>query len=127
MSRVDEIPRSTAANGAARKASTTMTTNMADGQPRSAQQVSKATAERATAVRSVGCECAAKVGAPCRPGGDHLARYVHAEKAGAISREDLKSVVSGLDVIAPHVLIRSTEHHAVTPARHETRELEAEP
>ena len=104
-----------------------MTTNMAEGQPRSGQEASKASAERAAAVRSVGCECAAKVGAPCRLGGDHLARYVHAEKAGAISREELKTVVSELDVIAPHVLIRGTAHHAVTPATRETRELEAEP
>jgi hypothetical protein len=104
-----------------------MTTNRADGQPRSTQQGSKTSAERATAVRSVGCECAATVGAPCRSGGDHLARYVHAEKAGAISREELKTVVSGLEVIAPHVLIRGTEHHAGASATRETPELEAEP
>jgi hypothetical protein len=38
--------------------------------------------------------------------GDHLARYQRAERRGLIGREDLAAVVAGLEVIAPHVIIR---------------------
>jgi len=42
---------------------------------------------------------------PCRPGGDHLARYLRARQSGAIGRESLKEVIAELDVITPQVLI----------------------
>jgi hypothetical protein len=64
--------------------------------------------ERAQAARSVGCPCLVEGGAPCGPAGDHLARYLRAEQQGAISREALKEVIAGLDVIAPHVTIQPT-------------------
>jgi hypothetical protein len=68
--------------------------------------------ERARAARSVGCPCRAETGVPCSPAGDHLARYLRAEQQGAITREALKEVISGLDVIATHVTIQPTEEWA---------------
>jgi hypothetical protein len=64
--------------------------------------------ERAQAARSVGCPCRAERGVPCGPSGDHLARYLRAEQEGAITREALMEVISGLEVIAPHVTIQPT-------------------
>jgi len=40
------------------------------------------------------------------PAGDHLARYLAAEKAGLITRLELAAVVAGLEVIADHVIVR---------------------
>jgi hypothetical protein len=62
--------------------------------------------ERAQAARSVECPCQAGRGVPCGPAGDHLARYLRAEQRGAISRESLKEVIAGLDVIAPQMMIQ---------------------
>jgi plasmid maintenance system antidote protein VapI len=61
---------------------------------------------RAQAARSVECPCQAERGVPCGPAGDHLARYLRAEQHGAITREALKEVIAGLDVIAPNVTIQ---------------------
>ena len=62
--------------------------------------------QRVQAARSVSCPCHAQPGQPCTPAGDHLARYLHAEQSGAITRQSLTQVIAGLDVIAPHVLIQ---------------------
>jgi plasmid maintenance system antidote protein VapI len=62
--------------------------------------------ERAQAARSVECPCRAERGVPCGPAGDHLARYLRAEQHGAITREALKEVIAGLDVITPQVTIQ---------------------
>ena len=53
--------------------------------------------------------CWQRPGRPCTiagPPGDHLARWQRAERRGLITRADLAAVVAGLDVIAPHVIIR---------------------
>jgi hypothetical protein len=71
-----------------------------------AQHADRPTDQRAQAARSVTCPCQAQPGQPCAPAGDHLARYVHAEQSGAITRQSLTQVIAGLDVIAPHVLIQ---------------------
>jgi hypothetical protein len=68
--------------------------------------------ERAQAARSVGCPCQAEGGVPCSPSGDHLARYLRAEQEGAITREALMEVISGLEVIAAHVTIQPTGERA---------------
>jgi hypothetical protein len=82
--------------------------------------------EPAQAVRSAGCTCQASPGAPCGPSGHHPARYLNAERAGAITRASLAEVIAGLDVIAPHVLIQPPGERAaraeVSPR--EARELE---
>jgi hypothetical protein len=62
--------------------------------------------EHARAARSVECECQARAGAPCGPSGDHLARYLRAEQAGALTRDSLTQVIADLDVIAPRALIQ---------------------
>ncbi len=62
--------------------------------------------ERAQAARSVDCPCHARPGVPCGPSGDHLARYLRAGQSGAITRESLKEVIAGLDVIAGRVVIQ---------------------
>jgi hypothetical protein len=64
------------------------------------------------AARSVSCPCHAQPGQPCTPAGDHLARYLHAEQSGAITRQSLTQVIAGLDVIAPHVVIQSPGEQA---------------
>jgi hypothetical protein len=56
--------------------------------------------EQAAAARSVPCPCHAEPGVPCGSSGDHLACYLHAEQSGAITKESLKEVIAGLDVIA---------------------------
>jgi hypothetical protein len=53
--------------------------------------------------------CWQRPGRPCTisgPPGDHLARWQRAERRGLITRADLAAVVAGLEVIAPHVIIR---------------------
>jgi hypothetical protein len=62
--------------------------------------------EHARAARSVDCECQARAGAACGPAGDHLARYLHAHQAGALTRDSLTHVIAQLDVIAPRALIQ---------------------
>jgi hypothetical protein len=61
-------------------------------------------------VRLANCpQCWQRPGRPCTisgPAGDHLARWQRAERRGLIDRADLAAVVAGLDVIAPHVIIR---------------------
>jgi hypothetical protein len=61
--------------------------------------------EHAQAARSVDCECQARAGTPCGPSGDHLARYLRATRSGALTRDALKDVIAGIDVIAPRALI----------------------
>ena len=70
------------------------------------QTVDQSADQRVQAARSVSCACQAQPGQPCTPAGDHLARYLHAEQSGAITRQSLTQVIAGLDVIAPHVLIQ---------------------
>jgi hypothetical protein len=60
------------------------------------------------AVRNEDCElCRAPAHDPCQvcPAADHLARWVAACTAGAISREDLAAVIDGLVVITAQQLI----------------------
>jgi len=71
--------------------------------------------ERAQAARSASCPCQAGPGVPCGPSGDHLARYLRAEQRGAITRESLKEVIAGLDVIAPQVIIQPPGSEQRTP------------
>ena len=80
------------------------------GQP--ARAADRPADQRVQATRSVTCPCHAQPGQPCTPAGDHLARYLHAEKSGAITRQSLTQVIAGLDVIAPHVLIQSVGDQA---------------
>ena len=63
----------------------------------------------ATSVRSVRCSCRALTGEPCTPEGDHLARYLRAEITGVISRDDVKTVIAKLDILAPHVVVPLAE------------------
>jgi hypothetical protein len=62
------------------------------------------------AVRLANCpQCWRRPGRPCTvsgPPGDHLARYQRAERRGLITRDELASVVVGLEVDAAHVIIR---------------------
>lgn len=55
--------------------------------------------------RAVRCLCRARPSQPCRRGGDHLARYLAAEAAGAITRDQLIAVITSLVVIAPNIVI----------------------
>jgi hypothetical protein len=82
--------------------------------------------EHAQAARSVECECRATAGAPCGPTGDHLARYLRAHHAGALTKDSLKDVIAELDVIAPRALIqppgeRAASAPTATTAGHATR------
>jgi hypothetical protein len=82
--------------------------------------------EHARAARSVDCECQARAGAPCGPAGDHLARYVRAHHAGALTKDSLKDVITELAVIAPRALIqppgeRAASAGTATTAGHATR------
>jgi hypothetical protein len=72
------------------------------------------------AARSVSCPCHAQPGHPCSPAGDYLARYLHAEQSGAITRQSLTQVIAGLDVIAPHVLIQPPGDRATHVSRTQT-------
>ena len=60
-------------------------------------------------MRSVLCPCQARPGRPCTPHGDHLARYLGAEAAGAISRDHLIAAIATLTVLAPHVVVKEGE------------------
>jgi hypothetical protein len=54
-------------------------------------------------------QCWSRPGRPCTvagPDGDHLARYLDAERAGVIGREQLAEVVGSLEVVASHVIVR---------------------
>jgi hypothetical protein len=59
--------------------------------------------------RRLSCRlCWAPIGQCCTvsgPPGDHLARYMEAQEAGLISRDDLAAVITEPIVIAPHVVI----------------------
>ena len=72
--------------------------------------------EQPAAVWAVGCDCAAPAGTPCSPAGDHLARYLRAERAGALTRQTLHHVIESLDVIAAHVLIPAPPPPTSQPA-----------
>jgi hypothetical protein len=72
--------------------------------------------EHAQAARSVDCECQAPAGAPCGPAGDHLARYVRAHHAGALTKDSLKDIIAELDVIAPRALIEPPGERAAAAA-----------
>jgi hypothetical protein len=54
----------------------------------------------------VQCPCQAERGVPCGPSGDHLARYLRAERDGVITRTSLHEVIAGMDVIAAQVPIQ---------------------
>jgi hypothetical protein len=61
-------------------------------------------------VRLAHCgQCWQRPGRPCTitglPG-DHLARWQRAERRGLITRAELAAAAAGLDVIAPHVIVR---------------------
>jgi len=43
---------------------------------------------------------------PCTPDGDHLARWLRAERRGVVTRAELAAAVGGLEVIAAHAIIR---------------------
>ena len=73
------------------------------------------------AIRSVPCHCRAVPGQPCTAHGDHLARYLRAEKSGAIGRDHLKAVIATLTVLAPHVVITDDCGHADRPGLREER------
>lgn len=66
---------------------------------------------RALVTGSVRCApcpfCDAQVPGPCQlwPPADHLARWLAAEAAGRITRDDLIAAIGGLDVIAVHALV----------------------
>jgi hypothetical protein len=62
-------------------------------------------AELLGAARSAECPCRAQAGAPCRPDGDHLARYLRAWQSGTLSRESLKHAIESLDVIVPQAIV----------------------
>jgi len=72
-----------------------------------------------TAVRSRLCPmCWAPPGVPCSvsgPPSDHLRRWLSAEDAGLISRADMNSIISGLVVIADHVLVPEADTAADWP------------
>jgi hypothetical protein len=76
--------------------------------------------QRVQAARSVTCPCHAQPRQPCTQSGDHLARYLHAEQSGAITRQSLTEVIAGLDVIAPHVLIQQPGKQAAHVSRTHT-------
>lgn len=73
------------------------------------------------AIRSVPCQCRVHLGQPCTAHGNHLARYLRAEKSGAISRERLKAVIATLTVLAPHVVITNDCGDTDTPELREVR------
>ena len=59
--------------------------------------------------RLVHCgQCWQRPGRPCTvsgPAGDHLARYMRAERKGLITRTELAGVVRQLGAIAAHVIV----------------------
>jgi len=62
-------------------------------------------------VRLANCpHCWQRAGKPCTVAGslgDHLARWLRAERRGLIGYEDLVTLMAGLDIIAGHVIVRS--------------------
>jgi hypothetical protein len=101
----------------------------APGQPREPARVPQATRpddhngataarsvwERLSAARSAECPCQAQAGAPCTPSGDHLARYLRAWQAGTLTRESLKHIIEGLDVITPQAIVPAPTGPAPRP------------
>ena len=68
-----------------------------------------ARADAIAACRARVCRaCWAPVGLQCtvsgKPG-DHLARWLAAESAGAVDRAYMNAIISGLTVIADHVIV----------------------
>jgi hypothetical protein len=63
-----------------------------------------------TCARSLVCPmCWSRPGRPCTitgPAGDHLSRWLEAERQGLVTREQLVAVVAGLDVVAAHIIVR---------------------
>jgi hypothetical protein len=68
-----------------------------------------------TTIRSVACPCGTRTTQPCTPRGDHLARYLHAEKTGAINRDQLVTAIAALTVLAPHVIIPAATSEPTPP------------
>ena len=68
-----------------------------------------------TIVRSVACPCGARMTQPCTHRGDHLARYLRADRAGLISRDQLTTVLATLTVLAPHVIIPAAGSEPAPP------------
>jgi hypothetical protein len=65
--------------------------------------------------------CWARPGRPCTvagPDGDHLARWLDAERAGCISRAQLTEVVAGLEVIAAHAIVRPSDTNVANGEQH---------
>jgi hypothetical protein len=87
------------------------------------QTADRSADQRVQAARSVSCSCQAQPGQPCIPAGDHLARYLHAEQSGAITRQSLTQVIADLDVIAPHVLIQPPGERIPQLAGEQTADL----
>jgi hypothetical protein len=67
------------------------------------------TQQQGGGARTGGCDCGARPGQACTPEGDHLGRYMAAEKAGQIGRAELGRAIEGLDVIAPQVIVRERQ------------------
>ena len=70
-------------------------------------------AELADAALLVLCPlCWQRPGRPCTitgPAGDHVARWLEAERRGVITRDQLAAVVGRLEVVAAHVIVRDGE------------------
>ena len=81
----------------------------------SGEATARSAGQRASAARSAKCPCQAPAGAPCRPDGDHLARYLSAWQAGTLSRESLKHAIDGLDVIAPRAIVPAPAEPELEP------------
>jgi len=94
--------------------------NLTPAGPRQADAETRRADERAQAARSLDCPCQAGPGVPCGPSGDHLARYLHAEQQGVITRASLKEAITSLDVIAPQMLIQPPGERAAHTAGAET-------
>jgi hypothetical protein len=90
------------------------------GASRRADGAARRADEHARAARSVDCECQAKAGVPCGPAGDHLARYMRAHHAGALTKDSLKDVITELDVIAPRALVQPPGERAASAATAKT-------
>ena len=62
------------------------------------------------AVRSASCGCCGRQpGIPCTPEGDHLARWLRAERLEMVTRAELAAAIAPLDVIAANVIILGGE------------------
>ena len=63
-------------------------------------------AKAAAAAREFSCGlCWQRPGRSCNHRGEHLARYMHAESVGLLSRGELAAVVARLEAAAPHVYV----------------------